>query len=189
MARLLSILSLVFLFSAAVPGSSSAASTAAPAPTPMQQLFLLKEVMPEVQRVGLIWSKSSSNHEALMPSIQRAAAASGVEVFVAYADAVADVAAGYRSLRQEHDVQVLWVLEETGAMDSNMARSFLIKESLKRSLPLLAPTEAWVNDGAALHLQERNGQVHLVANKSACDAMALAIPTKYSAQTSYLTMN
>lgn len=145
--------------------------------------------MPQVERVGLIWSEKSANHGELMPKVQRAAAASGIEVFVAYAEAVPDIAAQYRALRSNHDVQALWVLEETGAMSSNMARSFLIKEALKTSLPLLAPTEAWVNDGAALHLQQRGGEVHVVANRSAFDAMGLAIPDKYSSQTSYLTMN
>lgn len=175
----------VFLF---LVLSGATLSSSAQALTPLQQLFVFHEVAPDIERVGILFSERVADHDQLMLSIRQAQASTGVKVFVAYAEEVSNVAAQYRTLMRKHDVQALWIPEEIAAL-ADVGRNFLIKESLKQGFPLMAPSEVWVNEGAALHLQSRDGHVHLVANKSVCDAVAITIPDKYTAQTSFLAMN
>ena len=170
-------------------GSATAVATPAPPASPLQQLFLLKEIAPNTQRIGVVWTESSPEHELLMKQLNQASKATQIEVVVAYAEGVADVATAFRSLTREHDVDAIWVLEEVGPMSDGLSRTFLIKNAIKSELPLLAPSDEWVREGAALSMRIADGQMQLVANESVCGAMSLNIPEKYLQQTQYLTSN
>lgn len=161
------------------------AATAAPPLTPIQQLYILKEVKPDAERVGIIWKENSPHHDALMPKVQRASAASGIQVFVAYVQSIRDVAPSYRTLRQEHDVDVLWIIEDGDVVGANVARNYLIKTATQDGVPILAPTAAWVDSGAPISLQSVDGDIQVVVNRAAAAATALTVPEKYNTQ--YLT--
>jgi len=175
--------SLTVLIAALCLGVTTAS---APAPlTPIQQMYILKEMKPDMKRVGLIWKKSSPRHDELMPQVQRAAAASGVKIFMAYVKNIQDVAPSYRTLKQKHDIDVLWILEDDAPVNSNVARSFLIKTATENGVPILAPSKAWVDAGAPVTLQRTGEDIQIMVNKAAAAATALNIPDKYNTQ--YLT--
>lgn len=163
----------------------SLASTAPDPLSPIQQLYILKEIRPDVERVGIIWTKNSPQHDALMPRVQRAASASGVKVFVAYVQGMRDVAPSYRTLRNEHNIDVLWVLEDDDTVGGNAGRSYLIRQATQQGIPLLAPTSDWVDAGAPISLQKMGGGIKVLLNEAAAAATALTVPDKY--ETQYLT--
>lgn len=161
------------------------AAVTAPPLTPIQQMFILKEMKPDVERVGIIWREDSPQHDDLMPQVQRASSASDVQVFVAYVDNIRDVAPSYRTLRRKHDIDVLWILEDDDTVGSDVAREYLIKTATQNGIPLLAPSSNWVNEGAPVSLQNADGDIQIVVNKAAAAATALDVPDKY--ETQYLT--
>lgn len=164
---------------------ATALTTIAPPLTPIQQMFILKEMKPDVERVGIIWKEDSPQHEELMPKVQRAAASSEVQAFVAYVESIKDVAPSYRSLKRQHDIDVLWILEDDQALNNDVARDFLVKTATQDGIPLLAPNEAWVDAGAPVSLQQGADDIQILANEAAAAATGLTVPDKYDTQ--YLT--
>lgn len=160
-------------------------ASAAPPLTPIQQMYVLKEMKPDMERVGVIWRKDAPNHDKLMPQIQRAAAASGVKIFMAYANSIQDVAPSYRALKQKHNIDVLWIIEDETPMNSSVARNFLIKTATENGVPILAPSKAWVDAGAPVSLQKAGDDIQIIVNKAAAAATALTVPEDYNTQ--YLT--
>ncbi|GIV61236.1 MAG: ABC transporter substrate-binding protein [Rhodothermaceae bacterium] len=158
-------------------------------PTPIQQLFVIKELKPGLERIGLIWDKNVTDTGALMPQVQRASASTGIKVFLAEVADLKDVAPQFRTLAREHQVQAIWILESTGVMDNGVTRSFIIKNATSAGLPVFAPSEAWVNEGASVAVIKDDGGISLLVNKAAAEAMSLTIPEKYLERTQYLALN
>lgn len=172
-------------FAVALCLGGTAFMATAPPLTPIQQMFILKEMKPDVERVGIIWKENSPQHEELMPRVQRAAAASEVQAFVAYVNDMEDVAPSYRTLRREHDIDVLWILEDDRALNNSVARDFLVRTATRDGVPILAPSEAWVDAGAPVTLQQVADNIQVVMNAAAAAATGLTVPDKYDTQ--YLT--
>ncbi|QXD16057.1 ABC transporter substrate-binding protein [Rhodocaloribacter litoris] len=158
-------------------------------PTPIQQMFVIKELKPDIERIGLIWDKNATDTEALMPQVQRASASTGIKVFLAEVTDLKDVAPQFRTLTREHQVQAIWILESTGVVDNSVTRSFIIKNATSANMPVFAPTEAWINEGASVAVLKKDGAISLLVNRAAAEAMSLTIPEKYLERIQYLAMN
>lgn len=169
-----------FILMAASPNTTGSSDV-----TPLQQLFVFKELKPDIQRIGIIWNEDSANRGALMPKIQQASASTGIEVFVANVKELKEIAPQYRTLVRNNDIQALWIVENDGVVDSAIGQKFLLKETTQKGIPILAPTEEWVNNGATVSLKRAEGQIQLVVNQAAASALALAIPEKYQERTQY----
>ena len=52
-------------------------------------------------------------------------------------------------------------------------------------MPLFAPSEDWVGEGAFIAMIKQDGGIHLVVNKSVADALSLAVPEKYAERTQF----
>lgn len=173
---------LVFLTAAFPPPVSNGV-------TPTQALFILKELKPGIQRVGVLWSSALTTRQELMTAIQRAQTSTGIKITVAEVGAVSDVANQFRELVRTHHVQALWIVENDNVMGSAAARSFVIRNATLSNLLLLAPNEAWVNEGAGLTLKKEGTTIRLVVNKAVTDALSISIPASYQDRTAYLAAN
>lgn len=155
-------------------------AAAAPAPpssttTPLQQLYVLKQVKPDIKSVGIVWN-GKKNHADVMPLIQRAGASSGVKVFVVAAERNGDVAAALRKLIRQDKVDALWVVREDGLIEREPSRSYLIGEAVKGGIPVLTPSADWVSDGASLAVFDKGGQLRVALNKPVAQALGLKVP-------------
>lgn len=149
-------------------------------PSPMQQMFVLGEVHPDMERVGIIWTEDAPEHDDVMDGISRASANSDVEIYVFYAESVSDVAPGYRELRSEHGAEAIWVVDEQSAASEETAREYLIENTVRDGVPLLAPSEQWVSAGATMSIQaSADGDINLVVNEQAAGATGLTVPDDY----------
>lgn len=166
------------------------AASPAPAqsPSPLQQLFLLKKMKPDAKKVGIIWKKGSANHATLMPDIQRGAASTGLKVAVSYVTSPADVGPALRALVGQQNVDVLWVVENDGIVNKPAARSFLIEKSLKKGIPLMAPTSDWVSAGATLSFKNGGGGIVVVVNKAAAKVFSISVPAKYQSTAQFVSV-
>ncbi len=157
-------------------------------PSPLQQLFLLKKMKPGTKKVGIIWKKGSANHAALMPDIKRGSASTGIKAVVSYVQSPADVGPALRALVSQHNVDVLWVVENDGLVNKPAARSFLIEKSLKKGIPLMAPTADWVSAGATLSFKNGASGIVVVVNKAAAKAFSITVPAKYQSTAQFVSV-
>lgn len=158
-------------------------------PTDSQYLFVIKEVKPDVERIGIIWSDDAPDREARMSRLARTAANLDIQLVVATIGNLSDVASEYRRLVRDYDVDVLWVADPGTLIDAGSAQRFLVENAAKGGLPLIAPSSAWVQAGAPLTVLKRDGQIRLLVNEAAAQATALAIPDKYTATAEFLATN
>ncbi len=152
--------------------------------TPMQHMYIMKEVKPDLQRVGIIWN-TNTNDEAVLTKIRRAGTSLKVQLFLAEVADLSDVAPQFRQLTRTHQVEAVWVLENDGLVDSKTSKNFLITNAMKSGLPLYAPSDDWVNDGAFISLKKEAEGLALFVNKSAADALSLSVPPKYAERTQF----
>jgi len=157
--------------------------------TPIQQFFLIKELKPDVERLGIIWDGSTVDVDATMKQLQRAGAASHIKVFLAEVSSLKDVAPQFRTLSRQRKVQALWVYNGKGVMDNKFARSYLIKNATSSEILIFAPDDSWVSEGASVFVQKADGGIKLVVNRASAEALALTIPEKYADRTQYLAAN
>jgi len=148
-------------------------------------MYIMKEIMPDVERLGIIWYKETRDEEVLT-KIRRAGTSLKVQLFLAEVSELSDIAPHFRVLMRKHNIQALWVVQNDGLIDSSIGKSFLIKNAVKGGIPLFAPSEDWVNEGAFITLIKQDGKIFLVVNKSAVDAMSLTVPQKYAEHTQFL---
>ena len=156
--------------------------------TPLQQLFVAKEIKPDLERVGIIW-KAGDHRGDLMEKIKRAGASTGIKVFLTEAADMKDVAPRFRELTRDHKVQMIWIVEDDALLTQGMIQTFLVKKATEALVPLLVPNSAWVDAGGTVALERVDGSIKLVVNKNAIDAMALTVPPKYQEGATYLAAN
>jgi ABC-type uncharacterized transport system substrate-binding protein len=168
----------------------AAPARAQDAVSPLQQLFVLKEIRPELERVGIIWNKDSADRSGLMTQVERAAATTGVRIFVAYASGVTDIATAYRELVRQNNIQAVWVVDAADdIVGSRMGRDFLIKNTASSGLTLVAPATDWVEAGAHMTFVREGANIRLRVNRRAADAARLVIPANILERTDFLAAN
>jgi len=168
------------------PSSQTASPTKAASESEVglvQQMYFMNQISEEVSRVGLIWKRGIDNQEKKLEAAKRAVASVQGKLFVGYVEGKGDVAEKFRLLTREHDVQVLWVLENDGVVDASAPREYLIKNSIEEGIPLVAPTEDWVNAGAPVAFKKVNGEIQILLNEPAAKATAVKVPDKHQENT------
>lgn len=148
----------------------------------IQQLFLLKKLKPDVERIGIIWKKGLSNQESKLKTAKRAAASIQGKLFMGYVQDASDVAEQFRLLTRDHNVQALWIIENDGVVDGSTSKQYLIENAVKKGIPLLAPTSDWVDAGAPLSIAKSDGELELMMNEPAAAATGLEVPSEYESQ-------
>lgn len=149
----------------------------------IQQLFYLKKMKPDVERIGVIWKDGIPGQEDRLEEAKRAAATIEGKLFVAYVDDKSDVPEKFRAMTEKHDVQTLWILENDGVVSASAPQKYLIENAVKKGIPLLAPTMEWVDAGAPMALGKSNGEVEIMLNKPAAEATGLQVPDEYKSRT------
>lgn len=149
----------------------------------IQQIYFLKKMKPDVKRVGLIWKKGLPNQKTKLEKAKRAVASIGGTLYVGYVESQSEVADKFRLLTRDHDVHALWIVENDGIVDASTPQKYLIKNAIERGVPLLAPTQSWVDAGAPLTIAKANGKLQIMLNEPAAKATGLQVPKKYKPQT------
>jgi ABC-type uncharacterized transport system substrate-binding protein len=172
-----------FIASIAVPARAGDVS-------PLQQLFVLKEIRPDIERVGIVWHRASADRSGLMSQVERAAASTGVRVFVSYADDVGEIANAYRELVRQHRIQAVWIVDGNDVVTgSTSGRDFLIRNTASQGIPLVAPDDTWVEAGAHMSFFRQGSNIRIKVNRRAADAARLVIPDNFLDRTDFFAAN
>lgn len=192
--RVRSLVLLPVLLAVIVGGTMPAPSQTDPAapPTPemtnqsaglVQQMFFLNKMRPDVERVGLIWKRGADGQEKTIERANRAVASIKGKLYVGYVEDKSGVAEQFRVLTREHDVQAIWVIENDGVVNASAPREYLIKNTIKQGIPLVAPSRDWVDAGAPVTIAENDGSIQILLNERAAKATALEVPDEYQSNT------
>lgn len=149
----------------------------------VQQLFFLNKMNPNIERVGVIWKKGTANQDSKLESAKRAVASIGGKLYVGYVEDRSEVAEQFRRLTSEHDVQAIWIVENDGIVDASTPREYLIKNTIEKGVPLLAPTTDWVDAGAPVTIAKSGGKAQIVLNEAAANATGLQVPENLQPRT------
>lgn len=153
--------------------------------TPSQQLFMLKEVQPDLSRIGLIWDGNLAD-DSVLERARRAASSYNVELLLARVESTRDVGPAFRELSRTHNIQALWVVSDEGITAREPSRGFVLREAARAGIPVLGPGEDWVRDGATLAVLEGVDGVRLIVNKPVSEALSLQVPEQYATVTDFL---
>jgi hypothetical protein len=156
--------------------------------TPLQQLFIIKELKADIKTVGIVWDKNVGRDD-LMPQIQRAAAAAGLKIVISPIADVREIGPTFRDLVRTSGIDALWIVEDDAVVGNAMGRKFLIKSAAEHGLPIFAPSEKWVAEGACVALRKEGSDIQLLVNKAAAQAASVKIPEKYLERTQFLASN
>ncbi len=140
-----------------------------------QQLFVLKSLKPDAKSVGLMVSADFARDEAAMTSVRRAATGAGVKIFLGTVETVRDVATKFRDLKGEN-VDAIWVIEAEGVMGDRATRSFLIDNTTRQRVPLMAPSATWVAEGAAAAVEKGGAGLSVAVNAKVLAALSINVP-------------
>jgi ABC-type uncharacterized transport system substrate-binding protein len=148
-----------------------------------QQLFVLKALKPDIQKVGLFVDNAFSEDDAQMEAVRRAAAGSKVVIHIAVIGSVADVASRFRTLDSD-GIDAVWVPVSSGSLAQSSSRTFLVENSARKRLPLFGPDREWVDAGA---VGAFDGS--LMLNQRTLTALSLRVPESLAASAQMLAVN
>ncbi|MCL4539713.1 MAG: hypothetical protein M1378_09000 [Bacteroidetes bacterium] len=170
----------------AMLGTPRAAGTSA---TPLQSIYMMKQIVPKVTTVGIMWNKSTINVSDLLPQINRASLSVGVKVVIEDVEQIQDVSAKFRDLVENYHIQVLWILQNDDLYGSSIVKGYLIKNSTLSGVALFAPGSDWVSAGACAALMSEGGNAKLFVNQKTLTALGLTVPQQFAQTTQFLATN
>ena len=170
----------------------SAATPVAPSADDMtaaQQLYMVKQLVPDAAHVGLLWSSKIPDADQKMEVLKRTAANLGVTLYLASVEEIKDVGPEVRRIVGDYDLDAILITYNDGLVDHGAAKQFIITHALQNRLPLFAPTTDWVESGAAVAFHRVEKEVHLAVNEQAARATNLNVPASFADKTAYLSSN
>ncbi len=165
------------------PADGPPSATASQSAGLVQQMFFLSKMRPDVERVGLIWKRGAADQEKMIERANRAVASIKGKLYVGYVEDKSGVAEQFRVLTRKHDVQAIWVIENDGVVNASAPRKYLIKNTIREGIPLLAPSRDWVDAGAPVSIAKNGGAIQILLNEQAANATALQVPEEYQSNT------
>ncbi len=157
--------------------------------TPLQAIYMIKQLVPNIKSVGLIWKESDESSSAIMDQIKRASGSLRVKIVIADVESLPDVAAQFRDLTDSYHVEALWIIRNADVLANSTAQSFLIKNSALHGIPLFAPDQDWVSAGACAAVVSEGGSTKLYVNQKTLNALGLKVPESDASFTQVLATN
>jgi len=157
--------------------------------TPLQSIFMIRQLIPQAQTIGLMWNQSKMNTGDLLPKIERASASIGVKVVIEDVEEISDVSQKFRDLKDNYHIQALWIIDNNEPMSTGIGKDFLVKNTIVNGIALFAPNADWVSSGACASLLSDGGNVKLYVNKKTISALGIKVPDKYLQDTQFVATN
>lgn len=143
--------------------------------TAQQQMFVLKTLRPNVQTVGLLISPQLQGRAEVERAARLAAQRSQISLVIGEVGNLGQVGPVYRQLVRDHRVNAVWVLTGDAMFNDRTARSFVIEQAARSGIVLLAPDQAWVQQGAAVAVQSAGDQLSIFVNERLSSSMSFQV--------------
>jgi putative ABC transport system substrate-binding protein len=109
----------------------------------VKELEILKEVLPDAARVGLLWNPTTPSHPTAVKAVDRAAQALGVELVLASAGTVSEVQDGFQTMTHNQCNGVLVLSSPLYTVQAELVAAL----QMKHRLPAIFANRANVKAG------------------------------------------
>lgn len=114
---------------------------------PAVEMKHIRMLFPKLGRLGVVYDPANSEH--VVAAAKKAAAKEGIELVARPVSSVEEAFGAYREL--ETAVDGWWMIPDRTTLTKETSE-FLIVESLRRGMPLVAPAKKYVEQGANIAL-------------------------------------
>ncbi len=135
-----------------------------------QQTKIIKELMPDATRVGLVYSPSVD----VDIFISEIVAETGIRVVKAPVQSIREVSQAIRSL-DRYEVNFILLLEER-IVTSNNSIKFVVKQTVKKKIPVFTTAGNALNAGAYGQLVQEAGSWRIKINGKVASRFDIVIP-------------
>ena len=153
-------------------GLNAGDSTEGTAVSPMQQVFLIKQLKPELARIGILCDLSQ--RPELPDRLQRISAQLGVKIIIKDTHRLKNVLKNFKFLVYNQAAEVVWIFPDKVLIHPS-ARRYLIKEAVSARVLLIAPDSDMVEKGATLFVEKNADQIKVHLNSKAMELLGLDI--------------
>ena len=140
--------------------------------SPLQQVFLLKQLKPELARIGILCDLRQ--HPELPDRLARISAQLGVKVIIKDTHRLKNVLKNFKYLVYKQAVEVVWIFPDKVLIHPSAMR-YLIKEAVSARVLLIAPDSDMVKKGATLFAEKNANQIKVHLNSKAMELLGLDI--------------
>lgn len=141
--------------------------------TAMQQLYLLKQVKPDLSKLGILCQLEK--HPDLVEQLKRAGANLQIMVFVTDTYDLRLIAKNFKHLVSSKQIEALWVLDDP-IFHSQNAKEYLVKESVLAKILFATSDPELVKRGATLCAQKADKRIIVFLNKKSLGLLGLEVP-------------
>jgi len=135
-----------------------------------QQTKIIKELIPNATRVGLVYNPSTN----IDSYIQEIVAETGVRVVKAPVTSIREVSQAVRSL-DRYDVNFILLLEER-TVTSNNSIKFVVKQTVKKKIPVFTTAGNALSAGAYGQLVQEGGYWRIKINGKVAGRFDITVP-------------
>ena len=157
--------------------------------TAIQKLFTVKASFPEITVVGVVVNPNESGAADRLKKINIAAASTGIQVVVAEASNLKELAEAFTNLVAQYKVQLVWVEGSDDLLNGKVSRDYLVKNATLKKMPLLAADPQWVDLGALMAVRKVDGKARLYLNTKAAKAIGLSYPENLAETADFFAAN
>ena len=134
------------------------------------QVKLIKELMPDATRVGLLFNPTTDVDSMIMRAIQE----TGIKVIKSPIASVRDVATAVRNL-DRYDVDFVIMVEER-VVTSNNAIKYVVKQTVKKKIPVFTTSDNALTAGALGRLVNATGKWQMQVNGKVIRLFDITVP-------------
>ncbi len=140
--------------------------------TPLQQVFILKQLNPQIRKIGILCDLSKRGD--LPERLARISAQLQVKIIIKDTPELKNVLKNFRYLVNVQGAEVVWIFPDP-ALTHPSARRYLIKEAVSSRVMLIAPDSEMVQKGATLFAEKSADQIKVHVNSKAMQLLGLDI--------------
>ncbi len=140
--------------------------------SPLQQVYLLKQLKPELKKIGIL--SDLSQRPELPDRLARISAQLGVKIVIKDTRELKNVLKNFKFLVYSQMVEVVWIFPDQVLIHPS-ARRYMIKEAVSARVLLIAPDSDMVKKGATLFAEKNANQIKVHLNSKAMELLGLDV--------------
>jgi putative ABC transport system substrate-binding protein len=125
-----------------------------------RQLAVIRELLPEAQRFGMLFSPRSNQHK--VDEARKLLGTKGLSFVASAVSSPAELPGALESIARR--VDVIWGIPDPIVMNSRTAKPVLV-EAFRKNVALVGPTPSWTRAGALLALEWDYSDIGLQASE------------------------
>lgn len=137
----------------------------------LQQIFVMKEIHPDLKTIGVMGSAISGSERQ---EITRAGYSQNINIIFGLLQSIRDVPTVYRQLVSDHSVDIIWVPFHNDHVVIQDGFEYLRQNTLRDRVGLYVPLSDLVAAGALASIQNSGGGIVIYMNERVAEVVGVA---------------